>query len=236
MSARRERSAVPARMRPACHDSGIDRSTVTTDVAFAGLDEEEARRRAAEGRVNAASEDTSRTVREILRSNILTRFNALLGSLLVVILIVGPVQDALFGIVLVLNTVVGIVQELRAKRTLDRLVVIGGATATGVRSGVPPSVPATEVVEGDLVDLRRGDQIVVDGPVVAADGLEVDESLLTGEAEPVVKMPGDRVLSGSWVVAGTGSHLGEVVGESAYGRRLALEAKQFALAKSELRV
>src|SRR4051794_16418538 len=77
--------AVPARMRPSCHDSGIDRSTVTTDVAFAGLDEEEARRRAAEGRVNAASEDTSRTVREILRSNILTRFNALLGSLLVVI-------------------------------------------------------------------------------------------------------------------------------------------------------
>src|SRR4051812_2026327 len=129
-------------MRPPCHDRGINRSTITADVSFAGLDEQEARRRAAEGRVNAASEDTSRAVRDILRTNIVTRFNALLGSLLVVILIVGPVQDALFGIVLVLNTVVGIVQELRAKRTLDRLVVIGGGNATpargrGARRGPP---------------------------------------------------------------------------------------------------
>ena len=230
-----ELRAVPARVSPSFHDRGIDRSTVTADVAFAGLDEHEAHRRAAEGRINAASEDTSRTVREILRTNIVTRFNALLGSLLVVILIVGPVQDALFGIVLVLNTLVGIVQELRAKRTLDRLVVIGGATATVIRSGTTRSIPATEVVEGDLVELRRGDQIVVDGPVVAADGLEVDESMLTGEAEPVAKNAGHELLSGSFVVAGTGRHVAAVVGEAAYGRRLAAEGRKFALAPSELR-
>ena len=230
-----EHRTVPARGSGSCHDRGIDRSTVTADVAFAGLDEDEARRRAAEGRVNSASQDTSRTVREILRSNIVTRFNALLGSLLVVILVVGPVQDALFGIVLVLNTVVGIVQELRAKQTLDRLIVVGGATATVVRSGANRSVPATDVVEGDLVELRRGDQIVVDGPVIAADGLEVDESMLTGESEPVAKHPGDDLLSGSFVVSGTGRHVAAVVGDAAYGRRLAAEGRKFALTPSELR-
>src|SRR3954452_23461742 len=222
-------------MRPPCHDRGINRSTITADVSFAGLDEQEARRRAAEGRVNAASEDTSRAVRDILRTNIFTRFNALLGSLLVVILIVGPVQDALFGIVLVLNTVVGIVQELRAKQTLDRLIVTGGATATVIRSGASQSVPATAVVEGDLVELRRGDQIVVDGPVVAADGLEGDESMLTGESEPVAKHPGDDLLSGSFIVSGTGRHVAAVVGEAAYGRQLAAEGRKFVLAPSELR-
>lgn len=109
--------------------------------------------------------------------------------MLVVILIVGPPQDALFGIVLLSNTAVGVVQELRAKRTLDRLVVIGGATATVIRSGVGRTVPSREVVEGDLVEVRRGDQIVVDGQLVMCDGLEVDESLLTGESEPVSKSP-----------------------------------------------
>lgn len=207
----------------------------THPTNYAGLDDDEARRRAAAGRANIIDEGTSRTVRQIVRDNVVTRFNALLGSLLVVILIVGPIQDALFGIVLVCNTLVGIVQELRAKRTLDRLAVIGGADATVVRSGTPRSIPSTAVVEGDLVILRRGDQVVVDGVVVTADGLEVDESLLTGESEPVVKAPGQQVMSGSWVVAGTGSHIGEVVGDSAYGRRLAVEGRQFALAKSELR-
>lgn len=200
-----------------------------------GLDEHEALRRAAAGLANVVDDATSRSVAAILRANVVTRFNALLGSLLVVILIVGPPQDALFGIVLLSNTAVGVVQELRAKRTLDRLVVIGGATATVIRSGVSRTVPSREVVEGDVVEVRRGDQIVVDGPLVMSDGLEVDESLLTGESEPVSKSPGARLLSGSWVVAGTGRHLAEVVGEEAYGRRLAVEGRRFALTRSELR-
>ena len=151
------------------------------------------------------------------------------------ILIVGPVQDALFGIILVGNTLVGIVQEVRAKRTLDRLVVVGGATATVVRAEGRREVPSRDVVEGDIVEVGRGDQIVVDGVVLSSDDLEVDESLLTGESEPVAKPQGSTVLSGSWVVAGSGRHLAEVVGEASYGRRLATEGRRFVLAKSELR-
>ena len=207
----------------------------TAPAEAIGLDEHEALRRAAEGRANVVDEVTSRSIAAIVRANVLTRFNALLGSLLVVILVVGPPQDALFGIVLVSNTAVGVLQELRAKRTLDRLVVVGGATATVLRSGGARTVSAREVVEGDLVEVRRGDQIVVDGKVVLSDGLEVDESLLTGEAEPVDKPAGALLLSGSWVVAGTGRHLAEVVGEDAYGRRLASEGRRFALTRSELR-
>src|SRR4051794_4997894 len=218
-----------------CNARGIETFPLTAG-AQEGLDDQEARRRAEAGRGNVVGEEATRTVGDILRANIVTRFNALLGSLLIVILIVGPPQDALFGIVLIGNTVVGVVQELRAKHTLERLVVIGGATATVVRSGVPRPVAPTELVEGDVVELRRGDQILVDGAVLSSDGLEVDESLLTGEADPVAKHPGAPLLSGSWVVAGTGRQLAEVVGEQAYGRRLAAEGSRFVLARSELRV
>jgi cation-transporting ATPase E len=206
-----------------------------TSEGVAPLTEAEAQARVAAGRANTVTDQTSRPVSEIVRANVLTRFNALLGSLLIVILIVGPPQDALFGIILVLNTMVGIVQEVRAKRTLDRLVVIGGATATVVRAEGAREVPSREVVEGDVVGLGRGDQIVVDGVVLASDDLEVDESLLTGESEPVAKVKGSTVLSGSWVVAGSGRQLAEVVGEASYGRRLAAEGRRFVLAKSELR-
>ena len=178
------------------------------------LTEAEAQARAAAGRANVVVDQTSRPVSEIVRANVLTRFNALLGSLLVVILIVGPLQDALFGIILVLNTMVGIVQEVRAKRTLDRLVVVGGATATVVRAEGVREVPSRDVVEGDIVEVGRGDQIVVDGVVLSSDDLEVDESLLTGESEPVAKETGSTLLSGSWVVAGSGRQLAEVVGEA----------------------
>jgi cation-transporting ATPase E len=178
---------------------------------------------------------TSRSLAAILRANVMTRFNALLGSLLVVILIVGPPQDALFGFVLVGNTAIGVIQELRAKRTLDRLVVVGGATATVLRSGVVRAIASRDVVQGDVIEVRRGDQIVVDGPVLVAEGLEVDESLLTGESEPVAKAPGERLLSGSWVVAGTGLQDAEVVGAASYGRTLAREGRRFLLTRSELR-
>ena len=208
---------------------------LTADGAAVALTEEEAKARAAAGRGNTVVDQTSRPVSAIVRANVLTRFNALLGSLLIVILIVGPVQDALFGIILVGNTLVGIVQEVRAKHTLDRLVVVGGATATVVRAEGRREVPSRDVVEGDIVEVGRGDQIVVDGVVLSSDDLEVDESLLTGESEPVAKPQGSTVLSGSWVVAGSGQHLAEVVGEASYGRRLATEGRRFVLAKSELR-
>src|SRR5262245_42104761 len=154
--------------------------------------------------------------------------------MLVVILIVGPIQDALFGIVLVANALIGIVQEYRAKRTLDRLAVLNAPKATVVRDGATSDIAVEEVVLGDLLVVETGDQVPADGAVVDASGLEVDESLLTGESDPVDKSSGEELLSGSIVVAGTGRFQATRVGADSYARRLATEARRFTLVKSEL--
>jgi cation-transporting P-type ATPase E len=208
---------------------------MTTAVAPTGLTAAEVAERVAEGQVNDVPAAPTRTVAEIVRANVLTRFNFLLGSLLVVILWVGPLQDALFGLVLIANTLVGIVQEVRAKRTLERLAVISAPTARVVRDGRAGEVGVGEVVLDDLLRAGPGEQIVVDGEVQAAAGAEVDESLLTGESEPVGKAPGEQVLSGSFVVAGTLAYRATRVGREAYAARLAEEARRFTLARSELR-
>ncbi|HEX4868457.1 MAG TPA: HAD-IC family P-type ATPase [Acidimicrobiales bacterium] len=192
--------------------------------------------RRARGLANVTSDTGKRTVGGIVRANVLTRFNAILGTLLVVVLLIGDYRDALFGIVLVSNALVGIVQELRAKRTLDRLELVAAPRAQVVRDGSPRSVPVTEVVQDDLLELHPGEQVAVDGPVVTASGLEVDESLLTGESEPIHKQPDDQLLSGSFVVAGHGRQLAAAVGDAAYAARLARDARQFTLTRSELRV
>jgi cation-transporting P-type ATPase E len=206
-----------------------------TDRPVVGLSAAQVGERVAAGQVNRAAERPSRTVGQILRANILTRFNALLGGLLVVMLVMGPIQDALFGLVIVANSTVGIVQELRAKRTLDKLSVLNAPTATVVRDGVPTQIPASGVVLDDILALGPGDQVVVDGSLLDTDGLEVDESLLTGEAEPVPKRLGDEVLSGSFVVAGTGEACATRIGEDAYAVALTAEARRFTLVHSEIR-
>src|SRR5919204_324038 len=208
---------------------------MTTAVAPTGLSAAEVAERVASGQVNDVPAAPTRTVAEIVRANVLTRFNFLLGSLLVVILWVGPLQDALFGLVLIANTLVGIVQEVRAKRTLDRLALISAPAARVVRDGRTREVAVGEVVLDDLLHAGPGEQIVVDGEVQAAAGAEVDESLLTGESEPVGKGPGEQVLSGSFVVAGTLAYRATKVGREAYAARLAEEARRFTLARSELR-
>ena len=168
----------------------------------AGLSAAEVAERRSRGLVNEGGERTSRSVAEILRANILTRFNFILGTLLAVILVVGQPQDALFGIVLVTNALIGIGQELRAKLTLDRLAVLSAPRVQVVRDGQPSEIAVAELVAGDLVRLRPGDQLVADGVVRASVSLQADESLLTGESEPVEKRAGDHLLSGSFVVAG----------------------------------
>jgi cation-transporting P-type ATPase E len=199
-----------------------------------GLTRPEVRERVERGETNATGERTSRTFGEILRANIFTRFNAILGVLLVVILAVGHPQDALFGIVLVSNALIGIVQELRAKRTLDQLAVLSEPRVRVVRDGETSEISVDDVVLDDLVELRSGDQIAADGIVRATTALQVDESLLTGESDPVDKETGDHVLSGSFVVAGSGRFQATAVGDDAYARKLATEARRFALARSEL--
>ena len=199
-----------------------------------GLSGDEVAARIARGEVNVGGERTSRTLGEILRANVLTRFNLLLGILLTAIILVGQLQDALFGIVMVTNALIGIIQELRAKRTLDRLAVLNAPVARVIRDGCEAEVAIDQVVVDDLVSLRVGEQVVADGIVRATSGLQVDESLLTGESEPVDKRPGDEVLSGSFVVAGAGRFQATHVGAEAYARRLAVEARRFTMVRSEL--
>jgi cation-transporting P-type ATPase E len=208
--------------------------TARVDPAL-GLRAAEVAERVARGQVNDVPAAPTRTVRQIVRANVLTRFNALLGAMLVLILVVGPLQDALFGIVLVANALIGIVQELRAKFTLDRLTLLQAPQAQVVRDGGVRLVAPGEIVLDDVLVLTPGDQLVVDGEIALSDGLEVDESLLTGESEPVVKAPGDRALSGSFVAAGSGRYRATAVGADAYAARIAQDARRFTLTGSELR-
>ncbi|KAF4407387.1 HAD-IC family P-type ATPase [Streptomyces lycii] len=201
----------------------------------AGLSAAEVAARVEAGQVNDVPSRSSRSLGEIVRANLFTRINAIIGVLFVIIMIVGPVQDGLFGGVILANTVIGIIQELRAKRTLDQLAIVGETRPSVWRDGRLAEIAPSEVVIDDIIEIGPGDKIVVDGRTVASDNLEVDESLLTGEADPVVKEPGDPVMSGSFVVAGTGAFATTRVGRDAYAAQLAEEAKRFTLVDSELR-
>ncbi|MEU3353446.1 HAD-IC family P-type ATPase [Streptomyces sp. NPDC037389] len=211
-----------------------DPSQIVT-TAHPGLSAAEVAERVARGEVNDVPVRSSRSTREIVRANVFTRFNAIIGVLFLIILAVGPLQDGLFGFVIIANTAIGILQELRAKKTLDSLAVIGEAKPTVRRDGTPVPLPTGEIVLDDVVELGPGDKCVVDGEVVEAEGLEIDESLLTGEADPVLKKPGDPVMSGSFVVAGGGAFTATKVGREAYAAQLAEEATRFTLVHSELR-
>ena len=203
--------------------------TPPTGLTAAGVAE-----RVALGRTNATSLRTSRTIGEIVRANVLTVFNGLLATLFVLVLTTGQWQNGLFGLVVVANAAIGIVQELRAKRTLDRLAVLNAPRARVVRDGAEVEVPVADVVLDDLLALSTGDQVPADGVVRTTTGLAVDESLLTGEAEPVVKHPGDPVWSGAIVVSGRGRAQATAVGEESYAARLATEARRFTTTYSEL--
>ncbi|WP_067281066.1 HAD-IC family P-type ATPase, partial [Streptomyces jeddahensis] len=200
-----------------------------------GLTSAEVARRVARGEVNDVPVRSSRSTVDIIRANVFTRFNAIIGVLWVIMMFVAPFQDSLFGYVILANTGIGIIQELRAKKTLDSLALIGEARPTVRRDGVSAEISTSEIVLGDLIEIGPGDKIVVDGAVAEADGLEIDESLLTGEADPVVKNPGDPVMSGSFVVAGGGAFTATKVGREAYAAQLAEEASRFTLVHSELR-
>lgn len=200
-----------------------------------GLTSAEVAQRRSDGRTNDVADPTSRTIVQIIRANVLTPFNALLGILLVVILAVGEYRDALFGLVLVANALIGIVQEIRSKRSLDRLAVLNAPSSTVRRDGTDSVIPSRELVLDDLIILSLGDQIAVDGEIVDSTNLEIDESLLTGEADPVDKSTSDPVMSGSFVVAGNGAIRATAVGADAYAFRLSSEARRFSLVKSELR-
>ncbi|MCU0274058.1 MAG: hypothetical protein MUE34_12570 [Acidimicrobiales bacterium] len=194
-----------------------------TAAAIRGLTEAEVAARVADGRTNDVPDAPVRTFGEIVRANVLTRVNAIMTTLLVLVLIAGSPKDALFAGVIVSNSVIGIVQELRARRTLNELAVLSAPKARVLRDGVTFEIGVSQVVADDVLVLEPGDQVVVDGRVLDGVGLELDESLLTGESEPVDKAPGDEVLSGSFVAAGSGHYTATRIGREAFASSLSEE-------------
>lgn len=205
------------------------------ETTIEGLSSDDVAKRISDGRTNDVPNPTSRTISQIIKANIFTPFNLLLGILLVIILAVGEYRDALFGFVLVGNALIGIVQEIRSKRSLDALAVLNAPQSTVRRDGADKTIASKDVVLDEIIMLMLGDQIVVDGEVIESTNLEIDESLLTGEAESVDKATNDPVMSGSFVVAGSGIMRATAVGADSYAFRLSSEARRFSLVKSELR-
>lgn len=205
-----------------------------TDTAT-GLTAAEVEQRVADGRVNDVPDAPVRSFPQIVYANVVTPVNGIIGTLFVLILVAGYPADALFAGVVVSNSVIGIAQEVQARRTLNALAVLSAPRARVRRDGVDAEIGVSGVVEDDLLVLEPGDQIVVDGVIADELGLEVDESLLTGEADPVEKVVGDGVLSGSFVSAGSGAYRAEKVGADSYAAKLSEEARRFELAGSELR-
>ncbi len=204
------------------------------DVSISGLTTAEVAERVAAGQVNHLPPRSGRTTWDIVRANVFTRINALLFVLFVLVLVTGSLINGLFGFLIIVNSAIGIIQELRAKKTLDNLSVVGEGKPRVRRDGKTRELRRDELVLGDVIEIAPGDQIVVDGDVVQAAYLEVDESLLTGESDPVGKRPGDELLSGSHVVAGAGAYRANRVGTDAYAAKLTAQANKFSLAKSEL--
>ncbi|MFA5051893.1 MAG: HAD-IC family P-type ATPase [Patescibacteria group bacterium] len=201
-----------------------------------GLTDDQVRERLAKRQVNASHPRTSRSYRHILFTNIFTRFNALLGGMYTIILWVGATQDSLFGLIIVFNALIGIIQELRAKWTLDRLALVITSNTQVVRNGSIQTIPTNHIVIDDVIVMKTGDQVPVDGTVTQTSSLEANESMVTGESEPVTKKTGDALYSGSFIVAGTCRMQAVHIGEHAYARRLANAVRQFTLSKSELRI
>jgi P-type E1-E2 ATPase len=177
---------------------------------------------------------TSRSYRSIVRANVLTVFNLILAVFGAVTLAFGDWRDALFLGVIVANTTIGIAQETRAKRALDRLALLVAPRALAVRDGQEREIAVGEVVVGDLLRVGPGDQVVADGEIVEAHELRLDESILTGESEAVDRGPGESVQSGAFVADGAGAYLVSAVGEQSFAARIVGEARSFRHPRSPL--
>ncbi|HZN78847.1 MAG TPA: HAD-IC family P-type ATPase, partial [Mycobacterium sp.] len=209
--------------------------TTIPGVEATGLTDAEVAQRVADGKTNDVPTRAARSVSDIVRANVFTRINAILGVLLIIVLSTGSIINGAFGLLIIANSAIGIIQELRAKQTLDKLAIVGQTKPLVRRQSGTQALLPSEVVLDDIIELGPGDQIVVDGEIVEETNLEVDESLLTGEADPIAKDASENVMSGSFVVAGSGAYRATKVGREAYAAKLADEASKFTLVNSELR-
>jgi cation-transporting P-type ATPase E len=198
-----------------------------TPTPAEGLSSAEADRRRAAGLGNVALPPTTRTYAQILRENTFTFVNNILFALGIALVLVGRPMDAVVSLAVIsTNIVVGIVQEIRAKRTLDRIALLTRPTATVVRDATPSQVPPDELVLGDLLELRAGDQVVLDGRV-ASGSVGLDESQLTGESDVVHKRPGDEVFSGSFATTGSARYMAEKVASASFANQITAGARSF---------
>ena len=211
-------------------------SADVTRLGERGLSAAEVAERVARGAVNRVKDRKSRSLASIVRENVLTLFNAIIVGASIIVLLFGDLRDGIFGGVMVINAVIGIVSELRAKRTLDSLAIVDAPQASVLRDGTLSVIPARDVVLDDVIELTLGDQVSVDGTVLASAGLEIDESLLTGESRPVKKKDGDQLLAGTSVVAGSGCMVATAVGERVYAQGLSEQARAFTRTVSEIQV
>lgn len=207
----------------------------TLDDVSTGLTRAEVAERVASGKTNAFVADTSRSAWSIVRANVFTLFNGIVFACFLVLFLVGRWQDALFGLAAFANAIIGCVQEFRAKSALDRLALMNAPRALVRRDGVETEIAPTDVVLDDVLVLRAGEQVPADAVILSARGLQIDESMLTGESDPVEKQPEDEALSGAVVVAGEGTARATRVGADSYANHFAGEAKRFSLVSSELR-
>ncbi|WP_252238916.1 cation-translocating P-type ATPase [Clostridium sp. VAP51] len=201
---------------------------------FIGLNDKEVTERITEGKVNYIPKAPSRTLWQIIRANLFTSFNTINFILAIIVIIAGSPKNSIFAGVILVNTLIGIAQELRAKKTLEKLSVINEAYANVLRNGEVKKIPLEKIVLDDILYLDTGAQILADCEVISSVELEVDESMLTGESDSIIKYSDDKLFSGSFVVAGEAYAKVTSVGKETYASRLAEEAKKFKLINSEL--
>lgn len=199
-----------------------------------GLTDEQVKERIEAGQINADENPNTRTYKQIVRENTLTFFNFLNLVLLVLVLMVGSIKNAFFVCIIIINTLIGIAQEIRAKKTIDKLAILTAKKSIVIREGKKWTVPTEELVLDDLVCLKTGDQVPADAKILEG-SLEVNESLLTGESDNLPKNQGDQLFSGSFVTAGEACCQIIHVGKDNYASQITSEAKEFKRHNSELR-
>lgn len=204
------------------------------EVTMTGLTNEQVQQRIEEGKINVNENPNTRSYKQIVRENVLTFFNFLNLALMIMVLLVGSYKNSMFMGIIVINTVIGIIQEVRAKKTLDKLAILTESKAVVLREGKKWSISTEKLVLDDILFLKTGDQVPADARVLEG-SIEVNESLLTGESDNLQKNEGDELFSGSFVTSGEACCQVIHVGKDNYASQITSEAKEFKRHNSELR-
>ncbi|KFI68609.1 HAD-IC family P-type ATPase [Bifidobacterium magnum] len=204
------------------------------DVSESGLTAEQVQERVHQGQTNEVNDKPSRSLASIIRSNVFTLFNGIIITAMIFVLLAGSWKDAVFGFVIIINTGIGIATELKAKHALDKLSILVASDYVVRRGGKNVDVPGERIVLGDTLWLGSGEQVPADGVIVQTWGLELDESMITGESRTVRKKAGDTVFSGSTVTAGVALVTVSAVGDHSYAATLTAQAKVYKKTVSDL--